>query len=146
MHVTEAHLDFYKDQGYVIIKGGLSDATSSARIESRTSSTGCPRPKRSRPGRRSLRARAVYEATGAPVGRVGEVELRPALALPPQHLRFLRNARLVDLIEPFIGPEIACNPVSYIRPRCLDRRSLSPGRHFYHASQGHFAGHCGFPW
>ena len=24
MHVTEAHLDFYKDQGYVIIEDGLS--------------------------------------------------------------------------------------------------------------------------
>ena len=29
----------------------------------------------------------------------------------------MRNARLVDLIEPFIGPEIVCNPVSHIRPK-----------------------------
>ncbi|MEC7228357.1 MAG: hypothetical protein VXW00_15895, partial [Candidatus Latescibacterota bacterium] len=33
MHVTEAHLDFYKDQGYVIIKGGLSDADLAPIIE-----------------------------------------------------------------------------------------------------------------
>ena len=30
---------------------------------------------------------------------------------------FLRNQNLVDLIEPFIGPEIACNAVSHVRPK-----------------------------
>jgi phytanoyl-CoA hydroxylase len=30
---------------------------------------------------------------------------------------FLRNERLVDLIEAFIGPEITCNPVSHVRPK-----------------------------
>ena len=33
MHVTEAHLDFYKDQVYVIIEGGLSDADLAPIIE-----------------------------------------------------------------------------------------------------------------
>ena len=33
MHVTETHLDFYKDQGYVIIEGGLSDADLAPIIE-----------------------------------------------------------------------------------------------------------------
>ena len=33
MHVTEAHLDFYKEQGYVIIEGGLSDADLAPIIE-----------------------------------------------------------------------------------------------------------------
>jgi ectoine hydroxylase-related dioxygenase (phytanoyl-CoA dioxygenase family) len=30
---------------------------------------------------------------------------------------FLRNDRLVDAIEPFVGPEITWNPVSHIRPK-----------------------------
>ena len=30
---------------------------------------------------------------------------------------FIRNQNLVDVIEPFIGPEISCNPVSHVRPK-----------------------------
>jgi ectoine hydroxylase-related dioxygenase (phytanoyl-CoA dioxygenase family) len=30
---------------------------------------------------------------------------------------FLRNERLLDLIEPLVGPEITCSPIQHIRPK-----------------------------
>src|SRR5262249_7370865 len=35
----------------------------------------------------------------------------------PATFAFLRNARLLDAVESFIGPEITCNPIQHIRAK-----------------------------
>lgn len=121
MHVTEAHLDFYKEQGYVIIEGGLSDADLAPIIEDHVHIVDeIARDLYERGQVADLYEREPFTRRLARLSaECGEVELCPDIGFTRRRntFDFLRNARLVDLIEPFIGPEIACNPVSHIRPK-----------------------------
>jgi ectoine hydroxylase-related dioxygenase (phytanoyl-CoA dioxygenase family) len=48
---------------------------------------------------------------------------------------FLRNERLLDLVEGIVGPEITCSPIQHIRPKLPD--GLTPGGHDHHVVPWH---------
>jgi len=121
MRVTDEDLDFYKDQGYVIISGGLSDEDIEPLIEDHNLIV----DQMARTLHQQGKLENIYENElfDRRLARMAEdcteVDNCPDIGFTRQRgtFDFLRNERLVDLIEPFIGPEITCNAVSHIRPK-----------------------------
>ena len=121
MKVTSQHLEFFEEEGYVIIKGGLTDDDLAPLIEDHNiivdeiardlhGQGKIANLYENEPFARRLAclAEECDEVDGCP--DIGETRRRGTF-------EFLRNQNLVDLIEPFIGPEIACNAVSHVRPK-----------------------------
>ncbi len=121
MPVTAAQLDFYKEDGYVVIEDALDDADLDPLInvhelivdeiaqdlhkQGRIISL---HTEESFATRLARLAQECEQIDGVP--DIGNTRRRAAFD-------FLRNQHLVDVIEPFIGPEISCNPVSHVRPK-----------------------------
>ncbi len=121
MKVPSQQLDFFEEEGYVIIKGGLTDGDLAPLIEDHNivvdeiardlhSQGKIVNLYENEPFERRLAclAEECDEVDGCP--DIGETRRRGTFD-------FLRNQNLVDLIEPFIGPEITCNAVSHVRPK-----------------------------
>ncbi len=124
MKVTSEHLDFYKEQGYVVIEGGLTDDDIEPLIQDHIVTVDQIAQDMHQQGkitdlceddpfetRLARLADQCDEITGCP--DIGETRQRGTY-------EFLRNKNLVDIIEPFIGPEITCNAVSHVRPKLPD--------------------------
>ena len=121
MNVSQAQLDHYHNAGYVVFEGGLTDADIDPLIEDHErvvddiARTCFNQGKiadlcesEAFPTRLARLADQCDEIDGCP--DVGATRQRATF-------EFLRNERLIDLIEPFIGPEITCNAVSHVRPK-----------------------------
>ena len=121
MRVTNEQLDFYKEEGYVIIPGGLTDDDLEPLIQDhigivddiarglyQQGKVSSLHEDESFERRLALLAAECDEVDGCP--DIGATRRRGTYD-------FLRNRNLVDLIEAFIGPEISCNAVSHVRPK-----------------------------
>ncbi|MBN62611.1 MAG: mitomycin antibiotic biosynthesis protein [Gemmatimonadetes bacterium] len=127
MSVTDRHLEFYKERGYVVLEGVLSDDDLEPVIQDHIAIV-------------DEKARALHAegkiaqlCEGEPfetrlarlAAQLAGVEETPEIGFCPDigatrrrdTFEFMRNKNLVDAIEPFIGPEITWNPVSHIRPK-----------------------------
>ena len=121
MKVTSEHLAHYTEEGYVVIEGGLSDGDLQPVIDDHIAIVDDIARTHFDQGKivnlhedepfATRLARLASECDtidGCP--DVGATRRRATF-------EFLRNDHLVDLIEPFIGPEVTCNAVSHIRPK-----------------------------
>ncbi|MBT3603515.1 MAG: mitomycin antibiotic biosynthesis protein [Candidatus Latescibacteria bacterium] len=121
MSVTKEHLDFYEEEGYVIIEGGLTDSDLEPIIQGhnlivdqiahdlyKQGKIKDLYPNEPFDQRLACLANECPEVEGCP--DIGETR-------QPNTFEFIRNENLVNLIEAFVGPEITCNAVSHIRPK-----------------------------
>ena len=127
MKVTEQQLAFYREHGYVVIEKALSDADIAPLIQAHVEIVDEIAQQLYDQGKIAqryedapfeTRLARLADACGAAAGPsglgacpdLGETRRR-------ESFDFLRNPNLLDVIEPFIGPEITWNPVSHIRPK-----------------------------
>lgn len=121
MTVTADQLDFYAEEGYVVIEGALDDEDLTPLIQAHELIV----DEIARDLHRQGRIASAYEDESfeTRLARMAEeceqIDGVPDIGNTRRRATFdfLRNRRLVDVIEPFIGPEISCNPVSHIRPK-----------------------------
>ncbi|NKB67956.1 MAG: mitomycin antibiotic biosynthesis protein [Candidatus Latescibacteria bacterium] len=121
MKVTDEQLDFYRQEGYVIFAGGLTDDDLEPLIQDHNSIV----DEIARDLYRQKKIGKLYE--NEPFSRrlarladeCPEIDGCPDFGVTRRQgtFDFLRNQNLVDLIEAFIGPEITCNAVSHVRPK-----------------------------
>ena len=121
MNVTSEQLDFYKEEGYVLVEGGLTDDDLEPLIQGHSVIV----DEIARDLHKQGKIANLYE--NEPFDRrlarladeCDEVSGCPDIGITRRRhtFEFLRNQNLVDLIEAFIGPEITCNPVSHVRPK-----------------------------
>ena len=121
MQVTSEQLNFYKEEGYVIIKGGLSDDDIAPLIQDHNIIVDEIAQDLHQQGKiNNLYENEPFETRLARLADVcNEIDGCPDIAHTRRRgtFEFLRNHNLIDLIEAFIGPEITCNAVSHIRPK-----------------------------
>ena len=129
MSLTEAQIQQFNDDGYLLIEGGLNDADLDPVIEEYAAHI-------------DGRARELLAA-----GEISQIhedapfERRLALLCGEYNdlyrgldimqfrgracFEFLRNGRLLDMVERIVGPEIICSPIQHIRPKLPE--GLTPG-------------------
>ena len=127
MPVSDNDLTFYEEHGYVVLAGVLTDADLEPVILEHVRVVDAMARQLHDDGRiTDLCAGDPFETRLARiVEQLDDVDDPSGVGLLPDigftrgrpTFDMLRNERLVDAIEPFIGPEIACNPVSHIRPK-----------------------------
>lgn len=127
MKVTSDQLEFYKEQGYVVIEGVLTDGDLEPLIQDHIAIV----DEKARDLHAQGKISRLYEDEPfeTRLARLADqlvgIEDTPEIGFCPDlgatrrrdTFEFLRNKNLVDVIEPFIGPEITWNPVSHIRPK-----------------------------
>jgi phytanoyl-CoA hydroxylase len=119
--VSSEDLEFYKQEGYVVIKGGLGDRDLEPLIQDHNTIVDDMAHDLFQAGK--IKDRCQNEPFESRLARLAdqcdEVVGCPDIGFTRRRATFdfLRNANLVDLIEPFIGPEISWNPVSHVRPK-----------------------------
>ena len=121
MKATNEQLDFFKEEGYVIVEGGLTDGDLEPLIQDHNVIV----DEIARDLHQQGKLTKLYE--NEPFDRrlarladdCPEVDGCPEFGVTRRRgtFEFLRNENLVDLIEAFIGPEITCNAVSHVRPK-----------------------------
>ena len=125
MTLSRAHRDRFVEQGYVVVAGALDDhdlqpviddyAAIVDRIARRLHAQGRIRrlyedqPFDTRLARICDDDAATYFASDESLD-VGRTRTRGLFQV-------MRNAKLLDLVEGFIGPEIACNAISHVRAK-----------------------------
>jgi ectoine hydroxylase-related dioxygenase (phytanoyl-CoA dioxygenase family) len=121
MKVTSEQLDFYKEEGYIVIEGALTDADLEPLIQAHIAIVDEIARDLHRQGKvADLYEEEPFETRLARLAdQCDEVDGCPDIGNSRRRetFDFLRNRNLVDVIEPFIGPEISCNPVSHVRPK-----------------------------
>ena len=121
MKVTRDHLEFYQQEGYVVVRGALSDEDLAPLIQAHDLIVDEIARELHDAGKiSSLFEGESFETRLARIaGECKDVDGVPDIGNTRRRATFdfLRNENLVDLIEPFIGPEISCNPVSHVRPK-----------------------------
>ena len=125
MSITNEHLEFYKEHGYVVLEGIMSDDDLDSVIQDYIAIVDDKAHAMHAQGKiGQLCEGEPFETRLARLAeQLARVEETPEISLCPDigatHRRdtfeFLRNKNLVDAIKPFIGPEITWNPVSHIR-------------------------------
>ena len=121
MQTTAQHIDFFKEEGYVIVEGGLTDADLEPLIQDHDAIVDeIARGLHDRGEIDDLHEDEPFETRLARLADdCDQVNGCPDIGVTRRRatFEFLRNDNLVDLIEPFIGPEISCNAVSHVRPK-----------------------------
>lgn len=121
MQVTQEHHSFYREQGYVVLGGALTDADLEPLIQDHVAIVDDVAQQLHKDGKiTDLCAGEPFETRLACLARQCDtVDGCPDIGFTRRRGTFdmLRNRNLVDVIEPFIGPEVSCNPVSHVRPK-----------------------------
>ena len=124
MKVTATHLEQYAEDGFVVIEGGLSPTDLEAAIQAYTEVV--DELARDKHGRGEIESLYENESFGTRLARIaddcgGDVGQLDTLDIGYTRRRgvfeLLRNERLADLVEAFVGPEITCNAISHMRPK-----------------------------
>ena len=121
MNITSEQLDFFEEEGYVVVEAGLTDEDLEPLIQTHNVIV----DEIARDLHKDGKVANLYE--DEPFDRrlarladeCDEVDGCPDIGVTRRRatFEFMRNQNLVDLIEAFIGPEITCNPVSHVRPK-----------------------------
>ncbi|SVE31970.1 uncharacterized protein METZ01_LOCUS484824, partial [marine metagenome] len=121
MGISQEKLRFYQREGYVILEGVLTDDDLEPLIQDHIIIVDAMARDLHRQGKISrLYEDEPFEIRLARIAEeYEEVDECPDIGFTRRRAtyEFLRNKNLVDVIEPFIGPEISCNPVSHVRPK-----------------------------
>ena len=121
MNVEQRHLDSYREQGYVVFRDALDDADLGPLIDDHEQIVDeMARDLGARGKVGDLAESAGFDRRLARLAeQCPEVDNCPDIGFTRRRgtFEFLRNANLLDLIEPFVGPEITWNPVSHVRPK-----------------------------
>lgn len=121
MKVTNEHLNFFKEEGYVIIPGALTDDDLEPLIQDHNVIVDEIARDLQQQGKLSnLHENELFDRRLARLAdECAEVDGCPDFGVTRRRgtFEFLRNKNLLDLIEAFIGPEITCNAVSHVRPK-----------------------------
>jgi phytanoyl-CoA hydroxylase len=121
MNLTSEHLDFFKEEGYVIVEGGLTDDDLEPLIQDHNVIVDEIARDLDQQGKiANLYENEPFDTRLARLAdQCDEVGGCPDIGVTRRRgtFEFLRNQNLVDLIEAFIGPEITCNAVSHVRPK-----------------------------
>ena len=121
MGISQEKLRFYQREGYVILEGVLTDDDLEPLIQDHIIIVDAMARDLHRQGKISrLYEDEPFEVRLARIAEEYEVvDECPDIGFTRRRatFEFLRNKNLVDVIEPFIGPEISCNPVSHVRPK-----------------------------
>ncbi len=121
MKVTSKQLDFYKEEGYVVVAGALTDNDLEPLIQDHNVIVDEIARDLHQQGK--LSNLYEHESFDRRLARMAdecpEIDGCPDFGVTRRQgtFEFLRNENLVDVIEPFIGPEITCNAVSHVRPK-----------------------------
>ena len=121
MNVTSEQLEFYQEEGYIVFAGGLTDDDLEPLIQDHHIVVDQIARTLHQQGKvTKLYEDEPFETRLARLAdECDEVDGCPDIGATRRRgtFEFLRNQHLVDLIEPFIGSEIACNAVSHVRPK-----------------------------
>lgn len=127
MPVTAQDLDFYREHGYVVLEGALTDHDLHPLIQDHNAVVDDMAQQLLADGRiTDVCADETFETRLARLvdqlddtEDIAQIGFVPDIGFTRRRGTFdmLRNRNLLDAIEPFIGPEISCNPVSHIRPK-----------------------------
>jgi len=137
--LTQPQIERFNQEGYLIVEGALGDEDLnpvideySAHIDRRARQLHAEgklsRLYEEEPFERRL-ARICRENTEI-YGELDIMRLRGRASF-----EFLRNERLLDVVEGIVGPEITCSPIQHIRAKLPD--GLTPGGHDQHVVPWH---------
>ena len=125
MKLSQEHLDRFVEQGYVVVEGALSDADLQPVIDNYAAIVdGIARRLHAKGRIRQLHAGEPFDTRLARIcdeDAATYFESDTALDIGRTRTRglfeIMRNRNLLDLVEGFIGPEIACNAISHVRAK-----------------------------
>ena len=122
--MTEEYVERYIEEGYVVVEGGLTDADLEPVIQDYTAIADDIAQGLYSHGRISdLYADEPFESRLARIAQEDDETYHNDNVLDVGSTRrrgtfeFLRNENLLDLVEPLVGPEIACNSITHIRAK-----------------------------
>ena len=124
MKVTQENIEQFEEEGYVVFRGALTQDDLRPAIEGYEDVVEEIAQRRYSEGK--IKSLHENESFGTRLARIEdesseEFNQLGSIDIGPTRRRgvfdFLRNENLVDLIEPFIGPEITCNAISHMRPK-----------------------------
>ena len=125
MKLTQAHMEQFEEEGYVVIEGGLTQADLQPAIQAYEEVVDEMAQELHGEGKiKTLhenesfenRLARIADECGEDFNQLNSMDIGPTRRRGV--FEFLRNKSLLDLIEPFIGPEITCNAISTCGLRC----------------------------
>ncbi|HCV24833.1 MAG: mitomycin antibiotic biosynthesis protein [Gemmatimonadetes bacterium] len=121
MTVRAEDLEFYKEHGYVVFPKALTDEDLEPLIQDHVAIVDEMARDLHQAGKIKdlCEDEDFHHRLARLADQCDEVDGCPDIGFTRRRgtFEFLRNQNLVDLIEPFIGPEITWNPVSHVRPK-----------------------------
>jgi phytanoyl-CoA hydroxylase len=138
MSLTEEQVRAFRDQGFLVAEGILTDSDLAPVIAEYSSWIDCRARELAAEGSvRELHEDAPFERrTALLYAQTPEItrDMDLMTVRGPATFAFLRNPHLLDAVETLIGPEITCNPIQHIRAK-------PPA-----AANGEGAGFFNVPW
>src|SRR4051794_36500216 len=119
MSLTEEQVRTFRDQGYLVTEGILTDSDLAPIVEEYATWIDCRARQLAAEGSiRELHEDAPFERrTALLYAQTPEIsrDMDLMTVRGPATFEFLRNMNLLDAVESLIGPEITCNPIQHIR-------------------------------
>lgn len=121
MALSQEQIDHFHEEGYLVVRGGLSDADLDPVIREYEAHIDRRAGELKAEGKISdVHADAPFDRRLALISRECN-EIYPELDIMvlrgEASFHFLRNDALMDMVESFVGPEITCSPIQHIRPK-----------------------------
>ncbi len=127
MHLSGSEVSFFQDNGYLLLENVLDENDLAPVIEEYTGIIGERAETLEKEGKvistysdKPFTKRLLYLATEAPEVTA---DLDIMRARGEATFNFLKNPKILDLAESFVGSEIVCNPIQHIRTVLPKRES-----------------------
>ena len=127
MRLSGSEISFFQDNGYLLLENVLDENDLAPVIEEYTGIIGERAEKLEKEGKvtstysdKPFTKRLLHLATEAPEVTA---DLDIMRARGEATFNFLKNPKILDLAESFVGSEIVCNPIQHIRPVLPKRES-----------------------
>ena len=121
MNLTQEQIEQFEDEGYLLVRGALKDADLDPLIAEYEAFIDKRARQLHTEGKISdVHADAPFDRRLALICKECD-EIYPELDIMKLRAKaafdFLRNGNLLDMIEPFVGPEITCSPIQHMRAK-----------------------------
>jgi hypothetical protein len=133
MQLSAEHLEHFRREGYVVVRGGLQDGDLDPVIHEYEAYI--DRRARELKAEGKISQLHEHEPFERRLTRICEEDGTIYNELDIMHFRgkalfdFLRNDHLMDLVEGLVGPEISCNPIQHLRPKMPSRTAKAQNTH-----------------